>query len=297
MAGILSSRSDDALIHLKSWHATTLVSGVATRENAGVEGLRVPMSSRPDRKSVQEEGRPPARSAQAKDCRRCEIRHLAFCGALDPKNLDEIQGIVQTRHLDAGAHVINEGDEADAVFNIASGSIKLYKLLQDGRCQITGFLQPGDFCGIATDGTYAYSAEALEPTEICSMPRRKLEAVFARHPELERRLLAIISHELSVAQDQMLLLGRKTAAERLAAFLLRQSERNTRIGWPADPVHLAMSRADIADYLGLTIETVSRTFTKLKEEGAIRLPSKSVVELANRARLQLLAEGAGDSTH
>jgi CRP/FNR family transcriptional regulator, anaerobic regulatory protein len=248
------------------------------------------------RKAAVDEGAGPARAAQVKDCRRCEIRHLAFCGALDPKNLDEIQSIMQTRHLSPGEHVINEGDDATAVFNIAAGSIKLYKLLQDGRCQITGFLLPGDFCGIATDGTYAYSAEALEPTEICSMPRRKLEAVFARHPELERRLLAIISHELSVAQDQMLLLGRKTAAERLAAFLIRQSERNVRLGWPADPVQLPMSRSDIADYLGLTIETVSRTFTKLKDEGTVRLPTKTVVELANPERLRSLAEGS-ESTY
>lgn len=251
----------------------------------------------PDRKSAAPASASnPARGAQVKDCLRCEIRHLAFCGALDPKNLDEIQAIMQTRHINAGDHVINEGDEASSVFNIASGSIKLYKLLQDGRCQITGFLQPGDFCGIATDGTYAYSAEALEPTEICTMPRKKLEAVFARHPELERRLLAIISHELSVAQDQMLLLGRKTATERLAAFLLRQSERNERLQWPTNPVHLPMSRADIADYLGLTIETVSRTFTKLKEEGVIRLPAKTVVELADPERLRALAEG-GDTAH
>jgi CRP/FNR family transcriptional regulator len=238
-----------------------------------------------------DDGVAPGHAARAKDCRRCEIRHLAFCGALDPKNLDEIQSIMQTRHLDPGEHVINEGDDATAVFNIAAGSIKLYKLLHDGRCQITGFLQPGDFCGIATDGTYAYSAEALEPTEICSMPRRKLDAVFSRHPELERRLLAIISHELSVAQDQMMLLGRKTAMERLAAFLIRQSERNVRLGWPADPVQLPMSRADIADYLGLTIETVSRTFTKLREDGTIRLPSKTVVELARPERLHALADG------
>ena len=254
------------------------------------------MIARPERKTAAHDSGRNAGHAPAKDCRRCEIRHLAFCGALDPKNLDEIQEIMQTRHIDAGDHVINEGDEAAAVFNIASGSIKLYKLLQDGRCQITGFLQPGDFCGIATDGTYAYSAEALEPTEICSMPRKKLEAVFSRHPELERRLLAIISHELSVAQDQMLLLGRKTATERLAAFLLRQSERNQRLGWPADPVRLPMSRADIADYLGLTIETVSRTFTKLKEEKTIRLPGKTVVELADMERLRTLAEG-GDASH
>lgn len=238
----------------------------------------------------------PSRVLTSQDCRRCEIRHLAFCGALDARHLDEIQEIVQTRRVDAGRQVISEGDEAVSVFNVASGSVKLYKLLADGRCQITGFLLPGDFCGIATDGTYAYSAEALEPSEICSMSRSKLDAVFRRHPELERRLLAIVSHELSVAQDQMLLLGRKTATERLAAFLLRQSARSERIGWPADPVQLPMSRADIADYLGLTIETVSRTFTKLKDEGTIRLPTKTVVDLADRGRLETLAEGGERSS-
>jgi CRP/FNR family transcriptional regulator len=251
----------------------------------------------PERKREQaQENCSPGRVLTSQDCRRCEIRHLAFCGALDPRYLDEIQEIMQTKRIDTGTHVINEGDEAVSVFNVASGSVKLYKLLADGRCQITGFLLPGDFCGIATDGTYAYSAEALEPSEICSMPRRKLDAVFRRHPELERRLLAIVSHELSVAQDQMLLLGRKTATERLAAFLLRQSARSERIGWPADPLQLPMSRADIADYLGLTIETVSRTFTKLKDEGAIRLPTKTVVELADRGRLETLAEGGERSS-
>ncbi len=250
------------------------------------------ITTNPDRKrTAAENGSGRAKMLGMKDCRRCEIRHLAFCGALDAQYLDEIQAIMQTRQIPAGAHVINEGDAAVSVFNVAAGSVKLYKLLSDGRCQITGFLLPGDFCGIATDGTYAYSAEALEPSEICSMPRSKLDAVFARHPELERRLLAIVSHELSVAQDQMLLLGRKTAAERLAAFLLRQSARNERIGWPANPVQLPMSRADIADFLGLTIETVSRTFTKLRDEGAIRLPTKTMIELADRERLEALAEG------
>jgi CRP/FNR family transcriptional regulator len=229
-----------------------------------------------------------SRAAPAKDCRRCEIRHLAFCGAMDPKNLDEIQGIMQTRHIDAGNHVINEGDEADAVFNIAAGSIKLYKLLPDGRCQITGFLQPGDFCGIATDGTYAYSAEALEPTEICSMPRRKLEAVFSRHPELERRLLAIISHELSVAQDQMLLLGRKTAVEKVASFILITADLQP---GGDEEVDVPMTRSDIADHLGLTVETVSRTLTKLKAEGLIALPTPTRLEIRDRDGLEGVAAG------
>jgi CRP/FNR family transcriptional regulator len=237
------------------------------------------------------EDRSSVRASPARECRRCEIRHLAFCGALDVAYLDEIQAIMQTKHLETGDHVINEGDEAEAVFNVVSGCVKLYKLLPDGRCQITGFLLPGDFCGIATDGTYAYSAAAIEPAEICSMPRRKLENVFARHPELERRLLAIVSHELSVAQEQMLLLGRKTAAERVAAFLLNLSKRSIRVGWPENPVHLPMTRADIADYLGLTLETVSRTITALRKDGLIHLQGAGEVVIPARTRLAGLAAG------
>ncbi len=233
----------------------------------------------------------PARALTSRECRRCEIRHLAFCGALDPQYLDEIQTIMQTKMLGAGEHVINEGDEASSVFNVVSGCVKLYKLLPDGRCQITGFLLPGDFCGIATDGTYSYSAAAIEPTEICILPRRKLEAVFVRRPELERRLLAIVSHELSVAQDQMLLLGRKTAAERVAAFLLNLCHRGKRIGWSENPIHLPMTRADIADYLGLTIETVSRTFTALKKNKLIQLQGTGEVMIPKRERLIELATG------
>lgn len=232
----------------------------------------------------------------SRDCRRCEIRHLAFCGALDVAYLDEIQAIMQMRMLQPGDHVINEGDDAEAVFNVVSGCVKLYKLLPDGRCQITGFLLPGDFCGIATDGTYAYSAAAIEPTEICSMSRRKLEAVFARHPALERRLLAIVSHELSAAQEQMLLLGRKTATERVAAFLLNLSKRSARVGWPENPVHLPMTRADIADYLGLTLETVSRTITALKKDGLIRLRGTAEVAIPAPSRLSALAAGEGGTT-
>jgi CRP/FNR family transcriptional regulator, anaerobic regulatory protein len=251
------------------------------------------MAAKPRKQDPSLRNDSPDRAPTARDCRRCEIRHLAFCGALDPQYLDEIQAIMQMKSLATGDHVINEGDEAVSVFNVVSGCVKLYKLLPDGRCQITGFLLPGDFCGIATDGTYAYSAAAIEPAEICSMPRRKLEAVFARHPELERRLLAIVSHELSVAQDQMLLLGRKTAVERVAAFLLNLSQRSARIGWPDNPVRLPMTRADIADYLGLTLETVSRTITALRKDGLISLQGAAEVTIPARARLAELAAGEG----
>jgi CRP/FNR family transcriptional regulator len=229
-------------------------------------------------------------------CGACPVRVLTVCAALEPEELRRLADIAQSVRVEANQTLFAEGDAADTLYNVTAGTVKLYKLLPDGRRQITGFLVPGDFLGLAVNDHYAYSAETVTGCTLCRFPRRKVEALLDEFPKMQRRLFSMASNELAVAQDQMLLLGRKTAAERLAAFLLRQSERNERLGWPANPVHLPMSRADIADYLGLTIETVSRTFTKFKEDGTIRLPSKTVVELANPERLRTLAEG-GDSTH
>ena len=225
-------------------------------------------------------------------CRRCEVRHLAFCAALDAAQLNELHAIVEHKHFKAGDTPLMEGDEAGYVFNVVSGAAKLYKLLPDGRCQITGFLLPGDFFGVAHDSHYSYSAEVLKDVELCRFPRRKLEVLFDRYPKLEKRLLGIVSHELSLAQDQMLLLGRRTAREKVGSFLLDLSRRAKRLGWPANPIHLPMSRQDIADYLGLTIETVSRTFTALKAERIISLPKTSDVEVRDQARLEALESGA-----
>ncbi len=174
-----------------------------------------------------------------------------------------------TRRLNAGETLFYEGDPAQHVFTITEGTLKLYKLLSDGRRQITGFLLPGDFLGLASSASYVSSAEAVTPLTICRFPRRQFMQLLEELPQLEKELLARASSELAEAQDRMLLLGRKTARERLASFLLRLADRRR----PCAPetIALSMSRADIADYLGLTIETVSRTFTSLKTDGIIGL--------------------------
>ncbi len=179
----------------------------------------------------------------------------------------------------------------DPLFNVTAGAVKVYKLLADGRRQMTGFLFPGDFLGLALEKTYAYSAEVIIHTALCRFPRRKLERLLEKYPKMEHRLLGMASHELAVAQEQMLLLGRKTAREKIASFLLMLSRRATQRGQAGDPVSVPMSRNDIGDYLGLTTETVSRTFTQLKQGGGINLLQDRKVELADRARLESIAEG------
>ncbi len=224
-------------------------------------------------------------------CGACAVRDLTLCATLEEHELAEMAAIVTTMELNPGDPLFDEAEPADHVFNVTAGAVKVYKLLADGRRQMTGFLFPGDFLGLANEETYAYSAEAITHTALCRFPRRKLERLLQKYPKMEHRLLGMASHELAVAQEQMLLLGRKTAREKIASFLLMLSRRATQRGQTGDPVSVPMSRNDIGDYLGLTTETVSRTFTQLKQSGSINLLQGGRVELADRARLEDIAEG------
>jgi CRP/FNR family transcriptional regulator len=233
----------------------------------------------------------PFAAPRSSPCGACSVRDLTFCATLEEPELAEMAAIVTTLELSPGDPLFDEAEPAEHVFNVTSGAVKVYKLLADGRRQMTGFLFPGDFLGLANEETYAYSAEAITHTALCRFPRRKLERLLERYPKMEHRLLAMASHELAAAQEQMLLLGRKTAREKIASFLLMLSRRATQRGQAGDPVSVPMSRNDIGDYLGLSTETVSRTFTQLKQGGGISLLQDRKVELADRARLESIAEG------
>lgn len=199
--------------------------------------------------------------------------------------------IVSSLELDPGDPLFDEGEPANAVYNVTAGAIKVYKLLGDGRRQVTGFLFAGDFLGLANDDIYAYSAEAVTHATLCRFQRRKLEVLLERYPRMEKRLLGMASHELAVAQEQMLLLGRKTAKEKLASFLLNLSKRLVQRGQKGNPVSVPMNRTDIGDYLGLTTETVSRTFTQLRQSGIISLNNGGKVEIHDRDVLEEFAQG------
>ena len=223
-------------------------------------------------------------------CAACEIRDFTFCASLDDQELRSVQAIVRPVRLGALQLLFQEGDPADSVYNLVSGVIKLYKLLPDGRRQITGFVYPGDFLGIATGAGHAYNAEAVGDVSLCRFPRRRLFALFERYPKLEHRLFGIATDELTAAQDQMLLLGRKTAAEKLASFLCRLADRTGDGGDADDPILVPMTRGDIADYLGLTVETVSRTFGRLRKAVLVAVPDPHHVVLSDRDGLEDIAE-------
>ena len=222
-------------------------------------------------------------------CASCTARLRTFCAALDARELEKFKCMGSTIRLEAHEPLFHEGDAADTVFNLTSGTLKLHKLLPDGRRQVMGFLQPGDFLGITMDEEHAFSAEALEPVEACRFSRARFDAFIEEHPRMERELYRLAAHELSMAQAQMVLLGRKTALERVATFLLGLLRRQEERHGAADTVELQMNRLDIADYLGLTKETVSRLFTSLKTTGVIRLLSDDRVSITNPAQLKYLA--------
>ena len=224
-------------------------------------------------------------------CSSCGARVDSICGSIDEEDLSRLAAVAVVTEVEAGKTFVNEGDPAEDFFNITAGTTKIYKLLPDGRLQITGFVQAGMFLGLAVSQTYAFSAEAITPVRYCRFPRRKLQALLNDFPALERSLLQTASNELVAAQEQMLLLGRKTARERLASFLCLRAEGGLPCAHGDNHVDLPMSRVDIADFLGLTIETVSRTFTRLKQEGLIALPSNSRVDLLDHDGLKEVAGG------
>jgi CRP-like cAMP-binding protein len=176
--------------------------------------------------------------------------------------------------------VYGEGEPAEFLYKVMSGAVRTYKVLADGRRQIGGFYLPGDVFGLEAGNEHVLSAEAITESKILVIKRSALVALAARDTEVAQQLWALTTGELGRVQGHILLLI-KTAQERVAAFLLEMAQR----GRAADEIDLPMSRQDIADYLGLTIETVSRTLTQLENSAAIALPSSRHVVVRNRAAL------------
>jgi CRP/FNR family transcriptional regulator len=224
-------------------------------------------------------------------CATCEARAVSVCNAIGDADLGRLAAITAVTEVAPGQCFIDEGEPANCFFNITAGTAKLFKLLPDGRRQITGFVGAGHFLGLAVSDTYAFSAEAVERVRFCRFQRAKLRALLDDFPLMEKRLLEVAANELVAAQEQMLLLGRKTARERLASFLLLQSRQGMPCGHSRRRFSLPMTRNDIADYLGLTIETVSRTLTKLRAEGLIDIVSQAEIIVCNPAGLESLAGG------
>lgn len=223
-------------------------------------------------------------------CRSCEARHRGICGALAPDQLVTLaRSTHKVRHL-PGAELMGEGTTIETYANVMSGVVKLTKVLEDGRQQVVGLQFAPDFLGRLFGSESMVGAEAASSVDLCIMPKGALEALMARNPALGRKLMTQTLRELDEARDWMVTLGRKTALERVASFLHRIAAhaRPASEGGPGTSFELPLTRADMADFLGLTIETVSRQLTRLRQSGVIAITGLRHVEVPDLERLKAM---------
>jgi CRP/FNR family transcriptional regulator, anaerobic regulatory protein len=219
-------------------------------------------------------------------CRACEARHKGVCGALTPDQLVTLAKQTTRRVHAAGTVLSHEADMVDSHANIMKGVVKLSKVLADGRQQIVGLQFAPDFLGRPLAEENAMTVEAASDVQICGFPKSTLDRLMAENSGLEHRLLAQTLKELDEAREWMVTLGRKTAAEKVASFLyLIASHIDPEADGGASSFTLPLSRSDIADFLGLTTETVSRQMTRLREEGVIEIENRRNITIPDSERL------------
>lgn len=207
------------------------------------------------------------------DCSGCDVRLRSVCAALGEQDLRELQGLARSVSFAAKETLFLEGDDAAGVFNVVSGTVRLYRVLEDGRRQVIGFPMAGDFIGLDLAPTRSFCADAVTPVTVCRFSRSEFSEFLDRKPQLLKAMHARAALELGRSRDQVLALGRRSADEKVAWFLRVLRERG-RCGEPSDApadVPLPMSRQDIADFLGVTIETVSRTLQRFARDAAIEI--------------------------
>lgn len=221
-------------------------------------------------------------------CAECSVRQFNICAALDKSELRELEHLGRHAHFTSDETVLAQEELTTSVYNLLEGVLRLYKLLPDGRRQVVGFALPGDFLGTAASARHGFSADAIGSVSVCQFPGTSFARFIEDRPHLLRRINELAARELSQARDHMVLLGRRTAEEKVASFLVGWRDRLVQLRGPLKTVALPMSRQDIADFLGLTIETVSRTFTKLERDGVIEI-SPGSVSFVDEARAEALA--------
>jgi CRP/FNR family transcriptional regulator len=204
--------------------------------------------------------------------------------------LVEAQG--SNLRLEPDRMLFQEGDAADYCYKIISGAVRLLKQMPDGRRHVTNFFLPGSLIGFDLETEHGFAAEAIVETVVRRYPKPSLVRIADESPRLLQQMLSLTLRRLASAQQQALSLGCRTAMERLAGFIAAQADRLAEERRPDTQVNLPMSRLDIADYLGLTVETVSRLFTKLRRDGVIALPTAQRVVIRDWDALDELCEGA-----
>ncbi|PZQ60857.1 MAG: Crp/Fnr family transcriptional regulator [Sphingomonas taxi] len=235
--------------------------------------------------------------ASSNICSDCAVRDAALCGSLDDDELHALNSIGERRSYTRGSTIIWAGDDSVICANVLSGMLKLATSTPDGREQIVGLLYPADFVGRPYAEEADHTVEALTDVELCVFPRRQFERVLDDHIRMERLLLQRTLTALHEARSRMLMLARKSASEKVADFLLEMAAKVGASGCrpgPGGPLtfDLPLTRGQMADVLGLTIETVSRQLTRFKTSGIITLPGSRAVTISDHAALEAIAAAA-----
>ena len=226
------------------------------------------------------------------DCASCVVRNRAICASLDADELALLGKLGRRQRVKAGHTLLWEGDDAPVVANVLDGVLKLVVAAADGREQIVGIVFPSDFIGRPFGKESPYSATAMTDAEVCIFNRKNFDEFASEHPDLQHKLLRRTLDELDRARHWMMLLGRKSATEKVASFLLEMSERLSGQGCDAGTrsgFELPFGRQQIADILGLTIETTSRQLTKMRADGLLDLPSRREIVINDRAAMEMMA--------
>ena len=231
------------------------------------------------------------------DCSTCVVRNRAICASLDTNELQLLGKMGRKRTIKRGETLLWEGDPAPVVANIIDGVLKLSVNLQDGREQIVSVMYAADFIGRPFGKESPYRVTAMTDAEVCVFTRSSFDSFAKEHPDLQNKLLQRTLDELDRAREWMTLLGKKSATERIATLLVELSDRLSLDDCSPttlylDRFELPMDRQQISDILGLTIETVSRQFSRIRKEGIIELPDRRTVIIKDRNRLKALAEVA-----
>lgn len=215
-----------------------------------------------------------------KACKTCGLHDLCIPLGISDEELNLLEQIISRRRpLQRKEHLYRPGDRLHALYAIRSGTVKTYTLTDDGLEQVTGFHLPGELLGLdaISDGAHPCAARALETTSICEIPFDRLQELSSRIPGLQHQLFRMMSREIQTDEHFMMLLGKKSSEARMASFLLGLSNRLGARGFSRNEFNLTMSRNDIANYLGLAVETVSRLFTRFQSAGLIRVERKLIV--------------------
>lgn len=224
------------------------------------------------------------------DCAACPVRTESFCAAVPNRGIDALSRGRRLVRFDRRQTIVWEGSEAVSFFNVVSGVVKLYRSLSSGRTQIIGFCFPGDFFATSETGKYTTTAEAITFVEACRFPRARLKRLTHQFPELQAALIERSYRHTTLLEDQIVLLGRMTAREKIVGFLLKYGAGACRAKVNAGQhIHLPMTREEIADYLGLTTETVSRVLTSLAREKLITVGISHSVHLIDVESLKRIS--------